>query len=338
MENKTLKININTLMTKWKSLPAHVRIALPAFGLLLVVCLGLYFLYRPRLVWVVEDQFIDAWKQVLPSSPFRRTKVAPLSAVEFDLPRQWYGYRIGSHQKPGAPDGDENPIRVYHGLAGEGRYGEAMPLAVDPWLVFRKATTSPLSREMAERGAPRNSSIFMAGNDPSAIWAWTAQLLQENPGVFSRDVERWNRIGERLFIGRNFQAGAQTCKWEEVWPHLLSDDETIWVYSPLSRIQQLSSQETGKLEADVFPTRSGWNEFGIQAEILWVTPYGSEKNQKKLASVEAWLQSAPPQAQLANALGWLAVHQPASPHPVMENARTAWLAASYVWEGIDIEE
>jgi len=327
---------INNLQgIKWRSLPASMRIGIPVVGLLLVVCLGLLFLFRPRLVWIVEDQFIEAWEQVLPSSPFRKTKLVPLSIAEAGLPRQWYGYRIGSRQRPNAldGDGDEKPIRVYRELAGQGRYGEALPLAVDPWLIFRKSATRSLNREMAERGPGRNGRIFMAGSDRSAVWAWTAQLLQDPPGVFSEDEERWNRIGERLFIGRNFQAGAQTHSWEEVWPNLLENNEAVWVYSPLSRVRHLPLGETNDLEADVFPVRSGWNEFGLQVEILWAIPYGSEKNRKKLASATTWLQSAPSQTQIANALGWLAAHQSASPfNPVSENARKAWLAASYVWE------
>ena len=334
MENKTFKINFNTLKTnlktKWKSLPSYARIALPGLGLLLVICLGLFSLSRPRLVWIVEDRFIDVWEQVLPSSPFRNARLVPLSAAESPLPRRWYGYRIGSHQRPRNPNGDENPLRVYHELVRQGRDGEALPLAVDPWLLFRKSTTPLLSREMAERGPAGNGRIFMAGSDRSAVRAWTAQLLQETPGVFSPDEERWNRIGERLFIGRNFQAGALTCGWEEIWPHLLGEDEAVWVYSPLSRIRQLALDETNKLQADAFPARSGWDEFGLQAEILWAIPYG---NRKKLASAGTWLQSAPLQTQIANALGWLAVHQSAPPsNPVSENAQRVWLTASYVWE------
>ena len=315
-----------------------LRIIIPIVGLLLVVCLGLSFLYRPRLVWIVEDRFIEAWEQVLPSSPFRKTKLTPVSAAESTLPRHWYGYRIGS-QGPNTPNGDEDSIRVYRELAKQGQYGEALPLAIDPWLVFRKSTTPPLNREMAERGPAGNSRIFMAGSDRQAVRAWTAQLLQETPGVFSKDEERWNRIGERLFIGRNFQPGAKTYSWEEIWPHLLRDDETVWVYSPLSRIQQLTVNETNSLKADIFPTRPGWNEFGLQTDILWAIPYGSQKNRKKLTSVETWLQSAPPQAQIANELGWLAAHQSAPPaNPVSENAQTAWVTASYVWEMIDIDK
>ena len=329
-----MKITIFNEITR-RPLRSTLRVIIP-IAAVLVIGLALLFLYRPRLVWIVEDQFVEAWEQVLPSSPFRKTKVVPLSAAEPNLPRRWYGYQIGSRQRPSAPDEDESPIRVYRDLSRQGRYEEALSLAIDPWLLFRKAATSPLNREMAERGPAGSGRIYMAGSDPSAVWAWTAQLLQETPGVFSENEDRWNRIGERLFIGRNFQAGAKTCKWEEIWPHLLADDETVWVYSPLSRIQRLSSDEIGKLAADAYPTRPGWNEFGLQAEILWAIPYG---NPKKLTSIETWLHSAPPQTQIANALGWLAVNQSAAPsNPVSENAQKAWVAASYVWEAMVKEE
>jgi len=311
----------------------YVWIAISAFVLFLVIYLNFFSPNRPRLVWIVEDRFVEAWEQVLPSSPFRKTILTPLSAAGSPLPRHWYGYRIGSRQRPSNPDGDDAPIRVYRELTREGRYGEALPLTVDPWLVFRKTSTSSLNREMAERGPVGSGRIFMAGADRLAVRSWTAQLLQEAPGVFSDNEERWNRIGERIFIGRNFQAGALTYTWEEIWPHLLAEDEIVWVYSPLSRIRELPADETENIKADVFPIRPGWNEFGIQVEILWAIPYGSRRNQKKLTSAETWLQSASVQSQLADTLGWLAAHQSTRPfNSVSWNAQKAWLTASYVWE------
>ena len=313
----------------------YIWIALFAFVLLLAICLRLFSPNRPRLVWIVEDRFIEAWEQALPSSPFRKTILTPLSAAESPLPRHWYGYRIGCRQGPNTPDGNGNSIRVYHELTRQGRYEEALALTVDPWLVFRRSATPPLNREMAERGPVGNGRIFMAGSDRSAVRAWTAQLLQETPGVFSEDEERWDRIGERLFIGRNFQAGALTYRWEEIWPYLLGEDEAVWVYCPLSRIRELPADETEDLKADVFPTRPEWDEFGIQVDILWAIPYGSRNNRKKLTSAETWLQSAAAQSQIANTLGWLAAHQSTRPfNPISWNAQKAWLTASYVWEMI----
>lgn len=321
MEDFFGKKNVINLVKK------HLWITLSALGFLLAVCLGVFLLARPRFVWVVEDQFYEKWQQIAPSAPFRMTKMATLSAIGDTMPRRWYGYRIS------APDGDENPIRVYENPAEAGRSEGALLLALDPWLVFRRAATPPLSREMAERGPPEWGQIFIAGGDKAAVRAWTAQLLQESPGVFSRDEERWNRIGERLFIGRNFQPGAQTYRWEQVWPYLLAEDEAVWAYCPLSEIRQLPQNETNVLAADVFPARPGWSEYGLQVETLWATPYGSEKNRKKLKSAENWLQTASAQSQIADAFGWLAAHPQASPaSPVLQDAHAAWIAASYVWE------
>ena len=319
---------------KNKAKQASFRFILPVIGfLLLVAALGLFFLFRPRPAWIVEDRYIEAWEKVLAASPspLRGAKLIPLSGVDSALPRSRYGYMIGSAPEP--LGGDESPVRVYRGPAGSAEYAEALLLALDPWLIFRKFTSPPLSREQAENGPGNSGRIFMAGSDQAAVWAWTAQLLQETPGGFPGDRELWERTGDQIFLGGLFQTGARTYSWEELWQHLLGDDETIWVYAPLSRIRKLPVHETNILEADVFPGRPGWNQFGFQTEFLRATPYGSRKNREKLEPAETWLRSAQLQSLFADTLGWLAVHPEASPfNPVSGSARITWLTASYTWE------
>ena len=319
---------------KRKSSRSYFRLILGVCGLVLLICLGSFFVLRSRPVWIVEDRYVEVWEKILVESPspLLKAKVIPRSAEAATLPRSQYGYRIGSGSEAQASTEDESPVRVYRGLRS-GSYGDALLLAVDPWLVFRQFTSLPLTREEVENGPAGRGRIFTAGSDRVANRAWTAQLLQEAPGIFPPEREIWEQTGERLFLGRRFQSGALTYTWNEVWPHLLGDDESVRVYAPLSLIRTLPVYETNVLEADVFPGRSGWNEFGLQTEILWATPYGSQKNRERLKPVETWLRSAKLQSLLSDTLGWIAVHPEAPPYnPVSGSARVYWLTASYVWE------
>jgi hypothetical protein len=318
---------------KNKKTQVGLKIILPVFGILLLVCTGLFFLLQHKAVWIVEDRYVEVWEKVLASSPspLRGAKVIPLSA-EGNAPRFRYGYIIGSAPQPRVSGEDEGPV-VHRRLAETGQDGEALILTVDPWLVFRKFTSPSLSREQAENGPGESGRIFMAGSDRAAVLAWTAQLLQETPGVFSHDSELRERTEDQLFSGRVFQTGAGTYTWEEIWPYLLEDDETVWVYAPLSRIRKLPVYQTNILEANVFPGKPGWNEFGFQAEFLRAIPYGSQKDRKKLEPVANWLRDPFTQSSVADALGVIAAHPESEPfNPVSGSARIAWLTASYVWE------
>ena len=299
-------------------------------GILILGGIGLFFHFQPRFVWIVEDQYIEAWETALADSPFAGTHI--VQQGETNLPRTWYGYSIGSDVIPHDSDENEIIVRVYRGLAGQRRYGEALLLAIDPWMVFRRFRSPALSRTIVENGPEGEGRMLLAGSDEAEISSWTAQLLQESPGVFSQDSSLWEQTTEHLFRSRQFQSGARTFSWPEIWPLLINEDEIVWVYAPLSRIRQQPLYETNALEADVFPGRPGWNQFGMQAEILWAAPYGSAKNREKLEAAETWLESAPLQTLLANTLGWIAAHPESPPfNPVSGNARIAWLTSSYLW-------
>ena len=318
---------------KKKPSPVILRFILPTAGLLLLVCAVLYF--RPRPVWIVEDRYFEIWNSILESSPlqgpFQNARSIPLSTINRALPRSWYGYRIGSIQEAGVTD--ESQVRVFQGLSRLRHHDDALLLALDPWLVFRRFTSPVLNRSEAENGPEENGRIFMAGSDEAAIQAWAAQHLQEAPGIFPEDADLWEQAGERIFQSRLFQTGARTFSWPELWPHLIGTEEIVWVYAPLSRIRQLPLHETNSLQADVFPSRPGWTQFGIQAQLLWAQPFGSEKNREALEDAEEWLRSSLLQTQLADALGWLAAHPESPPfNPVSGNARISWLTSSYIWE------
>jgi len=301
--------------------------------ILLAVCAGLFYYSWPRTAWIIEDRYVKAWEKVIAasSSPLPKAKVIPLSEAEAHVSRSWYGYRIDSTYEPPADIKNEGPIRVYRRFRS-GDYGEALPLAMDPWLVFHKFTSPPLTREEAENGSGKDVRLMLAGGDRAAVLAWVAQLVQETPGVFSWDEELWEQTETRLLRGDFFQHGAMTYGWNELWPYLLGGDEDVKVYAPLSRIRQLPTHQTNILEADVFPLRRNWNEFGIQTDILWAVPYGGWKNRQKLKPVETWLRSVELQTLLADTLGWLSAHPESPPYnPVTGSARIYYLTASYLW-------
>ena len=314
---------------------------LAAFGGLLLVTLALFSSFRSQPAWIVEDSYVDVWEKVLTDlpSPLKGAKIIPQSTLKGKPPASRYGYFISSVQQPQVSAAAQDIVRVYRGLAGSQQIENVFPLAVDPWLVFRKYTSAPLTREEAEHGPAEGGRILTAGADQAANQAWIAQFLQEAPGVFSSDGELWERTGARLFLERRFQSGAMTYSWNELWPHLLADNETVWIYAPLSRIRRLPLYESNSLAADIFPGRPGWNDFGLQAEIIWAIPYGSEKNQEKLEAAGTWLHSAEVQSLLADTLGWLAAHPEAPPYnPVSLSARTYWFTASYVWEMAEMHD
>jgi hypothetical protein len=205
--------------------------------------------------------------------------------------------------------------------------------------VFRKFFDPPLSRERVEAAGDSRGRLLLPGGDQAARGAWTAQFLQEQPGRFSPDREAWEGGEEALFEGQRFQQGARTYSWVELWPDLLAGNEEdqgepVWVYGPLSRIRALPLHETNILEADPFPGKTGWTEFGVEAEILWAAPYGRPWfDGKVLDRTGTWLRDMETQIRWAAALGWVAAHRDAPPHnPVSAAARVIWLTSSYVWE------
>jgi hypothetical protein len=113
---------------------------------------------------------------------------------------------------------------------------------------------------------------------------------------------------------------------------LLYRSSPAWVYAPLSRIRSQSYQDTSGLDASRYPEPDNWNEFGIQAAMLWALPFGRERDLAKLGDIRAWLTSAKTQTAIADALRWI----PALPEGVPYNtvsraARLAYLSSSFIW-------
>ncbi|MDR2575534.1 MAG: hypothetical protein LBC52_03735 [Treponema sp.] len=303
--------------------------------MLLIACLGIFSYFWPRPAWIIEDRYIKVWEKVIADSPspLPKAKIIPASVAEARMSRSWYGYRIDSKYQPPATGENESSIRVYPEFRS-GNYGEAFPLALDPWLVFRKFTSPPLTRAEAENGSGGKELILLAGGDRAAVTAWIAQLVQRAPGVFSFDEELWEKTEAQLLRGNFFQHGAMTYGWVELWPRLLGGNEDVRVYAPLSRIRQLPTHQTNILEADVFPGRRDWDLFGFQTDIMWAVPFGNQgrQNREKLKPVEKWLRSAELQTLLADTLGWLSAHPESPPfNPVTGSARIYYLTASYLW-------
>jgi len=302
----------------------------------LVTCLGLFFYISwSRPAWIIEDRYVKTWEKMLAASPspmpMLKAKIIPASTVEAGMPRSWYGYKIDSTYEPPTAVESEGFVRVYRGFREPG--GDALPLAYDPWLVFRKFTSPLITREEAENGSKGKDRVLLAGGDRAAVLAWISQLVQEPSGVFSPDETLWEQTETKLLRGDFFQHGAMTYGWNELWPRLLGGNEDVNVYAPLSRIRQQPTHLTNVLEADIFPRQRDWREFGFQTDILWAIPFGDWKNRQKLKPVDEWLRDVEFQTQLADILGWLSAHPDSPPYnPVSHSARIYYLTASYIWQ------
>jgi hypothetical protein len=149
------------------------------------------------------------------------------------------------------------------------------------------------------------------------------------------DRETWDEAEERLFRGRRFQLGALTYSWFDVWILLLRDDPA-WVYAPLSRVRKdLSEYQVGLLDAASFPIRPDWNEYGLQADVIWALSRGNKNRQKKLVQADNWLGVSGTQTRIADILGWIPAHPEGRPYDtIAREAQLVWFSSSFVWQGI----
>ncbi|MCA1755616.1 MAG: hypothetical protein LC641_13165, partial [Spirochaeta sp.] len=257
--------------------------------------------------------------------------------------RNRYGVRITA--QPTFDRAETQPVVVHYNLGRWAGHDGAIPLAIDPWLVFRRHTTPPLTQSALgddQQPAPprRGGLVILPGGDQRALQAWTAQLLQHTPGRFETDPERWGAVRSQLPRSGRFQRGALTYAWEDVWPRLFGSEQA-WVYAPLSRVQSLPGDRTSVLEADLFPIPESWNEYGLQARVLWANPIAPESKlygrrmERDLTVARQWLQRLDVQAQIAGMLNWAPAHRLArAGSPLAATAHRAWLGSSYVWEDI----
>ncbi len=310
--------------------------ALAAAGTALLVGV-LLFAGRPKAVFLVDREFAGVFRSLVearPGSP--RWEI-----VEYDPAREeappggLYGYRISADRGWGTPPVAEGGRAglvpaAYRDLSRTLEADGALPLAVDPWMVFRRHAEPRLTRKRLEAGGP--GVLLLPGGDPAAVWAWTAQDLQVKPGVFPQDPDLWRERFGRLPRDGRFQPGALTFTWEDVWPGLLGP-EAAWVYAPLSRVQALPGSRTSLLGADPFPEREGWNEYGIQARVLWAVPFGKAAGGRSSEAAAGWLRKPETQAFLAAALLWAPAERSARPvNPLAASAQKAWIESSFVWE------
>jgi len=313
-----------------------------ALGLVLLVGL-IAFLARPRMLWYVDEDVAAAWNRFLRDAVTDADNGPPVARFEVrsragdsPFPRGRFGFMV-SLNGPAGNRAPETPVTVYPELSRTRALDGWRVLALDPWMVFRRHYVPEPTRAFLD-GSRQRGSLLLAGNDPRAVLAWTGQLLQESPGVFSRGEELWREKAESLVRDYPFQSGAFTFTWMHVW-HMFFRDEAAFLYAPLSQARDVAHtarHHAGFLDATVFPTPTGWSGFGLQAELLWARPHSRERRRGRLEATERWLESAWTQTQIANELEWIPAHPEGEPfNTVSMQSQIAWLRSSYVWRGTE---
>jgi hypothetical protein len=314
------------------------RLAVLVAAALVLGAAAAFFALRPRPAFLVEKAHVTALRAALAGADapkWRTLEFDPADGPPASGGR--YGYLITTAAPGGAPTAPAGkdaagPPTVHRDLPRTREAGGAVPLAVDPWLVFRRHTSPVLTRERLETRKKDRGVLLLPGGERDAVWAWAAQELQEKPGEFPRESGLWHDRMDRLPRDGRFQQGALTYTWEDVWPRLFGG-EIAWVYAPLSRIQAFPGSRTSPLEGDRFPEREGWNEYGIHARILWAVPFGDGKAREKMKSAADWLGRAETQTVIAGTLKWAPAHRAAKPvNPLALAAQKAWSGSSFVWE------
>jgi hypothetical protein len=296
--------------------------------LLAAAGIGLALASRPRYLWYVEEGLESEWRRVIntagPPGIFQKEPVI-LRAGEA-APARPGGFVITTtREKTG------NPVTVYPRLSFTLEHEGAQVLALDPWMIFRNHQRPALSRSRVESAAGGPGELILPGKDPEAVRAWTARLVQEAPGVFPEDRERWQAVEASLFTGSRFRPGSRSFTWQDAWFFLLGDN-SAWVYAPLSKVRDLPNYRSSILEASPFPEPGGVNVISLQAKILWALPAGTIPD-RGLKKALAWLKAAETQTIIADTLRWLPANPDGKPYdPAAMSARLAWLTASYVWE------
>jgi hypothetical protein len=316
----------------WKrGLGEKKRYRIPALLGVVIAGAAVFFLTRSRAVWLVDSAYLEQWERVLEAANAPQRIRVVRAGEDGGFPKNRYGFSIttrGSLEQ--AEDGP--PLVMYRGLPSEGEYRGALVLALDPWMMFRDFKEPAISRSRAVSPAGGEGTLVIPGRDMDSRWAWAAQLLQQQPGTFSDDRELWEATAEGLFRNTRFQQGADTYGWIDALP-LFYRSSPGWIYAPVSRIRLQPPQDTSGLEANRFPEREDWHEFGIQADILWAVPFGGEKNTAKLLTTKTWLLDPKTQTVIADTLNWIPAHREGTPYnAVSRAARHAWLSSSFIWQ------
>jgi hypothetical protein len=316
---------------------------LPLALFLVVAAVAVFLLVRPRAVWLVDEAQGDLWERILGSEePPRRIRVVTAPPEGRPLSGNRYGFIISARgpleraeaEAAETDDGEASlkSIVVYQRLAASRQHEGALVLALDPWMMFKDFKDPAVSRARVDAAEGGEGVLVMPGRDIDSRWAWAAQLLQKQSGIFPEDKAMWTAaVGGLFWNNRRFQPGAETYGWMDAMP-LLYRSSPAWVYAPLSRIRSQPSQDTSGLDAGRYPEPDNWHEFGIQAAMLWAIPFGREKELAKLGDIHAWLSGVKTQTAIANALGWIPATSEGVPYnAISRSARLAYLSSSFIW-------
>jgi len=274
-------------------------------------------------IWYVEQGLEDNWARIL-----REAKPPEVFAET----RGWDGVEIPSG--PGIliatrPWKTEGQVAVFPRLSWELKHEEAITLALDPWMIFRKHTNPQLTYNRAFSEAGGSGLLLIPGRDPSAVKAWTSRFIQEEPGKFPTEKKIWQEQEFNLFNDNRFPLGARGYDWQTVLFRLMGN-EPAWLYAPLSVIRRYRDPHKSILEATPFPENS--NQTSLQAEILWALPTGTEKNKEKLINTITWLKNPATQTIIANNLEWIPADPYGEPYdPVSLSSHRVWLTAAWVY-------
>jgi len=92
----------------------------------------------------------------------------------------------------------------------------------------------------------------------------------------------------------------------------------------------------GLLDATRFPELQDWDNYGMQADILWARRQGTDRQVKKIISTEKWLKDAKTQTFIANTIEWIPAHPSGTPYNTISwETQMAWLRSSYIWQGVN---
>ena len=292
----------------------HKKIITPGGAMMLCFLMaltGIYFCREKNSlphIWYVERGLEDAWARILredkPPESFAEIRVWDGEAMP-----EGAGILIATRPR-------QNPekVTVYYRLSYDLYYEDAIVLAVDPWMVFRKNGDPVLTADRVYSQADRSGVLLIPGKDPAAARAWMARTNESNP-----------------FNAGLFPDGAQTYTWHDVFYRLMSG-ETAWAYAPLSAIRRYPSFRKSILVADPFPERD-IERRSLQATLLWAVPLGAPEEQKKMEKTIAWLKNPETQTVIADNLEWI----PADPYgkpfdPVSLTSHRNWLTATHIYE------
>ena len=287
--------------------------------------------------WYVEPEFERAWTQII------REANPPGNLKEI---RIWEGPGLpptplvdmpGLTQEPGIliaakPWQTQERVSVYDQLPYDLEFRGAILLALDPWMVFAKYRTPPLTADRLYPETGGEGVLLIPGQDSESVQAWTARLVQNDPGSFPSDEKVWQEGEIKLFGGNRFPNGAQTYNWQDVFFRLMGNDVT-WVYAPLSVIRRYPNPRKSILEAYAFPERTGSSRYSLHAALLWAVPLGSDAEKEKMDAVLKWLKKPETQTIIADTIEWIPANPYGIPYdPVSLTSHRNWLTASFVYE------